>query len=315
MCTKQLVVTGATGFVGARVIEHALARGYAVAALVRDPERVAARNDSRLRLERWSVGSPLPVVGQADALLHLAAYVPADFSDAREAARCFEINTNGALQVAMEAASQGVKRLVFFGSAQVYAPDAGPASETSATFPHRASYYLASKLSAEICLIAFGKANAMPVTVLRLASVYGPGMHATGMVPAFLRTLLGGRSLIIADGGQYSVDLVYVDDVVTLALGAVEKSVDGVFNAGSGRSCTSLEAALTVADVVGADRFLVGVEAGGSDAAARGFRALEVAKAAKLLDYRPRSFREGIEAWKTETGFGQFEDTVEQNCR
>lgn len=316
MSSKELVITGATGFIGKRLIEHALARGDAVTALVRDPERLAVRKHTRLRSARWSVGDPLPMVEQADALLHLAAYIPADLSDAREAARCFEINTNGALQVAMEAASQGVKRLVFFGSAQVYAPDPGPASETGATFPiHRASYYLASKLAAEICLIAFGKASAMPVTVLRLASVYGPGMHATGMVPAFLRTLVGGRSLIIADGGQYSVDLVYVDDVVTLALGAVEKSVDGVFNAGSGRACTSLEAAQTVADVVGADRFLVGVEAGGPDAAARGFRALDVAKAMKLLDYRPRSFREGIEAWKAETGFGQFEDTHAQERR
>ncbi|TCN31462.1 NAD-dependent epimerase/dehydratase family protein [Sinorhizobium americanum] len=313
MSRKELVITGATGFVGARLVEEALARGYAVTALVRDPERVAARNVSHLRIEKWSIGDPLPVVGQADALLHLAAYIPADLSDARQAARCFEVNTNGALQVAIEAASQGLKRLVLFGSAQVYAPDPRPASETSATFPvHRASYYLASKLSAEICLLAFGKANAMPVTVLRLASVYGPGMQGTGMVPAFLRTLAGGSPLIIADGGQYSVDLVYVDDVVTLALRAVEKSVDGVFNAGSGRSCASLEAAQTVADVVGGNRALIGVEAAGTDAAARGFRALEVAKAAKHLDYRPRSFREGIEAWKTETGFAEFEDTQGQ---
>ncbi|ASY60089.1 NAD(P)-dependent oxidoreductase [Sinorhizobium sp. CCBAU 05631] len=313
MSTKHLAVTGATGFIGARVIERALAQGYAVTALVRDPERVAARSGFRLRLEKWSIGNPLPSIGQADALLHLAAYIPADLSDAGQAASCFKINTIGALQVAMEAASQGLRRLVFFGSAQVYAPDPGPASETSATFPvHRASYYLASKLSAEICLMAFGKANAMPVTVLRLASVYGPGMHATGMVPAFLRTLARGRPMIIADGGQYSVDLVYVDDVVTLALRAVEKSADGVFNAGSGCSCASLEAAQAVADVVGADRILIGVEAAGTNTAARGFRALEVAKAAKHLDYQPRSFREGIEAWKAETGFAEFDDAQGQ---
>ncbi|MQW09029.1 NAD-dependent epimerase/dehydratase family protein, partial [Sinorhizobium meliloti] len=293
----RLAVTGATGFIGARLIDRALSGGYEVTALARDPERVAAGRGSGLRVERWSVGDPLPPLGRTDAVLHLAAYIPADLSDARQAARCFEINTNGAIQVAMEAASQGVKRFVLFGSAQVYAPGTGPASEASPAFPvHRASYYLASKLAAEICLLALGKSNAMPVTVLRLASVYGPGMHDTGMVPVFVQTLGNGRSLIIQDGGRYSVDLVYVDDVVTLALQAAERAEGGVFNAGSGRASTSLEAAQIVADAVGAERQLIAVERGSTDAAPSGFRALDVSKAANELNYAPLSFREGIEA-------------------
>ncbi|WP_248449089.1 NAD-dependent epimerase/dehydratase family protein [Sinorhizobium meliloti] len=305
----RLAVTGATGFIGARLIDRALSRGDEVTALARDPERVAAGRGSGLRVERWSVGDPLPPLGRTDAVLHLAAYIPADLSDARQAARCFEINTNGAIQVAMEAASQGVKRFVLFGSAQVYAPGTGPASEASPAFPvHRASYYLASKLAAEICLLALGKSNAMPVTVLRLASVYGPGMHDTGMVPVFVRTLGNGRSLIIQDGGQYSVDLVYVEDVVTLALEAVERAEGGVFNAGSGRASSSLEAAQIVADAVGAERQLIAVEGGSTDAAPRGFRALDVSKAANELNYAPLSFREGIEAWKSMSGLTDFRD-------
>ncbi|MGH0227720.1 NAD-dependent epimerase/dehydratase family protein [Sinorhizobium meliloti] len=305
----RLAVTGATGFIGARLIHRALSGGYEVTALARDPERVAAGRGSGLRVERWSVGDPLPPLGRTDAVLHLAAYIPADLSDARQAARCFEINTNGAIQVAMEAASQGVKRFVLFGSAQVYAPGTGPASEASPAFPvHRASYYLASKLAAEICLLALGKSNAMPVTVLRLASVYGPGMHDTGMVPVFVQTLGNGRSLIIQDGGRYSVDLVYVDDVVTLALQAAERAEGGVFNAGSGRASTSLEAAQIVADAVGAERQLIAVERGSTDAAPSGFRALDVSKAANELNYAPLSFREGIEAWKSMTGLTDFQD-------
>lgn len=209
----------------------------------------------------------------------------------------------------MEAASRGMKHFVLFGSAQVYAPGTGPASEASPAYPvHRASYYLASKLAAEICLLAFGKSSAMPVTVLRLASVYGPGMHDTGMVPTFVRTLGSGRSLVIQDGGRYSVDLVYVDDVVTLALQAVETAEGGVFNAGSGRACTSLEAAQIVADAVGAERHLIAVEGGSTGAAPRGFRALDVSKAANELNYAPLSFREGIESWKSMTGLRDFQD-------
>ncbi|MDX0685502.1 NAD(P)-dependent oxidoreductase [Sinorhizobium medicae] len=305
----RLVVTGATGFVGARVIDRALSRGYEVTALARDPERIATRKGSGLRVEQWTVGDPLPPLGRSDAVLHLAAHIPADLSDPREASRCFEVNTNGALEVAMQAALQGVSRFVQFGSAQVYAPGTGPASETSPAFPvHRASYYLASKLAAEICLLAFGKASAMPVTVLRLASVYGPGMHDAGMVPTFVRTLGRGGSLIIQDGGRYTVDLVYVDDVVSLALEAAERAEGGVFNAGSGRACTSLEAARIVADAVGAEQHLIAVDGGSIDAAPPGFRALDVSKAIDGLNYAPLSFREGIEAWRTMTGLTDFQD-------
>lgn len=304
MTVKELVVTGATGFIGARLIDQALARGYAVTALARDPDRIAARRDAHLRAEKWSVGEPLPSFGQADAVVHLAAYIPADLSDAHQAVKCFEINTYGALQAAMDAASQGVRRFAYFGSGQVYTPAAEPASETSPTFPvNRASYYLASKLSAEICLLAFGKAKAMPVTILRPASVYGPGMHGKGMVTAFIRALARGHPVIIRDGGTYRVDLVYVDDVASLALEAVAGAGEGVFNAGSGHACTSLEAAHIIAEVMGADPALIKVEGEGKDGGAAGFAALNVANAAEQLAYTPRAFRQGIEAWKAETGF------------
>ncbi|MCZ4093981.1 NAD-dependent epimerase/dehydratase family protein [Sinorhizobium psoraleae] len=298
----QLVVTGATGFIASRLIGQALSKGYQVTALARDPDRVASKS-SRLQIEKWSIGDPLPAVMKADAILHLAAYIPADLTDAHQAAKCFEVNTNGALRVAMDAASQGVKRFVFFGSGQVYTPALVPASETSPAFPvDRASYYLASKLSAEICLLAFGTANALPVTVLRLASVYGPGMHGSGMVPTFIRALGSGRSVVIRDGGRYRVDLVFVDDVVSLALEAVEKEKAGVFNAGSGYGCTSLEAAQIVADILGADPNLVNVDGERGNGSTTGFATLNVAKAAEQLGYSPRAFREGIEAWKAETG-------------
>ncbi|WFU51024.1 NAD-dependent epimerase/dehydratase family protein [Sinorhizobium terangae] len=309
----QLVVTGATGFIASRLIGQALSKGYQVIALARDPDRVTWRKSSRLQIEKWSIGDPLPAVTQADAVFHLAAYIPADFSDPRQAARCFEVNTNGALRFAMDAASQGVKRFVFFGSGQVYTPASESASETSAAFPvHRASYYLASKLSAEICLLAFGTANTMPVTVLRLASVYGPGMHGSGMIPTFIRTLGSGRPVAIRDGGRYRVDLVYVDDVISLALAAVEKEQAGIFNAGSGQACRSLEAAEIIADALGADPDLVNVEGARSDETMMGFAALNVAKAVDQLGYIPRSFRQGIEAWKAETGFSDFQSASSQ---
>ncbi len=300
----QLVVTGATGFISSRLIDHALLKGHRVTALARDPEQMARRQSPLLTVEKWASGDPLPAVGKADAILNLAAFIPTDFNDANQAAKCFSVNTNGALQIAMDALAQGVRRLIFFGSGQVYTPSLTPVSETSPTFPiHRGSYYLASKLSAEICLSAFGAANALPVTLLRLGSVYGPAMHGAGMVLTFIRALGNGRSVVLKDGGHYRVDLVHVDDVIALALAAVEQECAGVFNAGSGQACRSLEAARIIAGALGADPCLISVEEERKDGTMIGFSAMDITKATEQLGYRPRSFREGIEAWKVETGF------------
>ena len=68
---KRVVVTGATGFVGRRVVDALVARGDSVTALTRGSSRAAGQG---LRFEHWDPmgDSPIPVLGEADAVIHLA---------------------------------------------------------------------------------------------------------------------------------------------------------------------------------------------------------------------------------------------------
>lgn len=294
--SRRLAVTGASGFIGSRLVEVALDRGFEVIALCRNPASLPASGRQGLEVMAWQFGEALPGITGSDALCHLAAVIPGDFNDPNEAAACFETNALGALNLASQAADQGVGRFIYFSSGQVYAAGQRLASEDAPVYPaSRATYYLTSKLAGELCVQALSRSKGIAVTVLRLASVYGAGMHGRGLLPNLIRRLSLGEPVTIQDGGSYSVDFVHVDDVVALTLDAIERGAVGVYNVGTGEARTSLEAAGIVADAVGAYRGLIAVE---GSAAPHGFAALDIAKAKRELDFRPGRLEDGIAAWR-----------------
>ncbi|MBL0373271.1 NAD(P)-dependent oxidoreductase [Rhizobium sp. KVB221] len=293
---KRLVITGATGFIGGRLLDAALDRGMEVVALARDPGKIQRRDRPGLSIRTWEFGDSLPAVGDADAICHLAATIPRNFEDPGEAARCFEANALSSLSLASQAADQGIGQFVYFSSGQIYSTKATLASEDASTYPMgRATYYLASKLAGELCVQALGKSRGLDVTVLRLASVYGPGMHGRGMLPNFIRRLASGETVTVQNGGAYCVDLVYADDVADLALRAVDMKAAGIFNVGTGEARSSLDVAHAIARIVGADRSLIVVE---GTAEPHGFAALDIAKASDMLGYRPARLEDGLAAWE-----------------
>lgn len=292
---KRLVVTGASGFIGGRIVDSALERGIEVIALSRNPSAVFQKSRPGLQVKRWVVGEPLPEIGDASAICHLAAYMPSDFSDPGQAALCFETNVVGAVDVALQAADQGVERFLHFSSGQIYSPDQALAAEQSLVYPlDRATYYLSSKFAGELCVQAAAKRKGLQSVVLRLASVYGPGMHVGGMIPSFVGRLTGGETVALMDGGAYHVDLVYIDDVLDVTFKALASQETGVFNVGSGAARTALEAATIVADALGASRDLIVVE---GDARPSGFAALDIGKAIRAFDFKPTSLEEGLRRW------------------
>jgi UDP-glucose 4-epimerase len=292
---SRLVVTGASGFIGGRIVEAALARGIEVIALSRNPSAVLLQSRPGLQVKRWQVGEPLPELRDASALCHLAAYMPSDFSDPGQAASCFETNVIGATNLALQAADRGIKRFLYFGSGQIYSPHEPSANEQSIVYPlERATYYLASKFAGELCVQAAAKRKSLQTVVLRLASIYGPGMHVGGMLPKFVSRLSAGQTVTVMDGGAYHLDLAYIDDVLDVTFKAIASQATGIFNVGSGVASTALESATIIADALGASRDLIVVH---GDARACGFAALDISKAAQEFNYKPTSLQQGVGRW------------------
>ena len=121
----HLVVTGASGFIGTRLVEVAIKAGWEVTALLRDTAQLSHLNCVLLRTERWHTGQDLlsrGLLSGVDAICHLASFIPPDYGDPIHAAECFRVNALGTLELSQQASEAKVGRFVLFSSGQIYAP-------------------------------------------------------------------------------------------------------------------------------------------------------------------------------------------------
>ncbi|WP_413207342.1 hopanoid-associated sugar epimerase [Rhodospirillum sp. A1_3_36] len=198
-----VLVTGASGFVGAAVARALLARGETVRVLARATS--SPRNLDRLDVEvvrgDLTDGASLSKAVQGiDGLYHVAA-------DYRlwtlDPASMFRANVEGSVNIIRAAAEAGAKRIVYTSSVAVLKPhaDGTPADErTPTTAADMIGPYKLSKFKAEEAVRALVAETGAPVVIVNPSTPIGPGdvkptptgrlivEAATGKVPAYVDT-------------------------------------------------------------------------------------------------------------------------------
>jgi nucleoside-diphosphate-sugar epimerase len=251
----SILVTGASGFIGARVVAHALECGYSVTALVRpdshlhrlehlrnEVDVVRADVTDRRALERV-VATVAP-----DACVHLAAagaVVREDDIDTVVAA-----NALAPAHLAAALARTGCRRLVTAGSSSEYGTVEGVMDETAAPLPD--DVYGVAKLAGGLLAAVAGAGHGLETAHLRLFSVYGPGEDPRRLVSSVVRALLAGEPIALTPGAQVR-DFVYVDDVAEALVAAVRRpGLDRMtVNVGTGVQTSVRELAGIAADIAG----------------------------------------------------------------
>jgi len=178
----KILVTGATGKVGSRLVKRLAERGDQVRALVRDPARAANLEAERIELARGDLldASSLAAAARGvEAVVHCAAFFRGATPEQAQA-----VNDVGTQHLAKAAREANVNRLIFTSTGLVYGSTGGrPAREDDACAPTAA--YPVSKLAAERFLLGL---EGLDVRVLRLPFVYGDGdPHIAEIVP-FMRS-------------------------------------------------------------------------------------------------------------------------------
>lgn len=290
-----IAVTGATGFVGRRLVARLVADGHTVRALGR-PES-AGKLPAGVAHAPWSLddgGDPSALAG-TDVLVHAAAYIPANHASLAEAGPCWQRNALATLQLCEAAAAAAVAHVVHLSSGNAYKQQPRAVHEDDPQFPSaRAAAYLTSKVASEVFADHVGRVRGMAVAILRLSAVYGPGMVAAGMVPSFAQRLLRGEVVTVDHGGRYQADLVHVDDVVDAIVAAITRRARGPFNIGSGHAVTSLDVARALAAAAGRDDDAVRITGEPSGDVIAGFSPLAIDRARAELGYAPRTIALGL---------------------
>lgn len=224
LADQRVTVTGATGFLGARLV-GALARcGAEVTALVRDPGSVPFQVERQAKLVTGTLDDRQALqraMAGARVVYHCAAVTT------NRAAWSLHRATNieGTRAVLEAARAVGVGRLVHVSSVAVHGvtgrgvvDDGAPCTDEGDPWAH----YPRSKLAAERLVLGEFRDHGLPVAVVRLGLLYGPGRPAR---PALLRS---GRVAVTVGRGTNHLPYTHVDDAVeALLLAGVAPDVDG----------------------------------------------------------------------------------------
>src|SRR3989344_4395647 len=137
----------------------------------------------------------------------------------------------GALNILELMVERGIKRLIHSSSVTVYGrPRRRIAHEDSPL--NTIIVYGVSKLTAENYCTMFSSLHGLAITVLRYASVYGPGLTQRTALPIFIERAQKNEDIFLYGDGTRSQDYIYVDDVVEANILAAKKGTTGDFNIG-----------------------------------------------------------------------------------
>jgi UDP-glucose 4-epimerase len=250
--TSMVLITGATGAIGPRVV-HALhqagcqIRSFSVdvPALGLFPPHVEVVIGDVT--DEAAVQSAMQGV---DAIIHLAALLHI-VNPLPEMRKKYEhINVGGTAAVVKAAISAGVKRVVLFSTIAVYGQADGQVlNEQSPTRPD--TFYAQTKLSAEQIVLNARGADGQPLgTVLRLGAVYGSRIK--GNYERLTRALARHRFIPIGSGLNRRT-LIYDRDVAKAALLASQhpKAAGKLYNVSDGHFHTLKEIIVAICDALG----------------------------------------------------------------
>lgn len=221
----RALVTGASGFIGSALCRRLLEVGAEVHGVSRSVPGTPVEGVlwRRCALEDAAAVRALVEQVRPEFIFHLASHV-AGARSLDLVGPTFEGNLVSTVNLLTAAAQIGCKRLLLSGSMEE--PDPGP------DWPVPSSPYAAAKYAASAYGRMFHALYGVPVVILRVFMVYGPGQRdVKKLIPYVTLSLLRGESPQLSSGAR-QVDWVYVDDVVeaylaaALADGAEGKTVE-----------------------------------------------------------------------------------------
>jgi nucleoside-diphosphate-sugar epimerase len=246
----EILVTGASGYLGRHLVPALQAHGHTVRALVLPAENAAWLTQRGVAIYPGDVRQPdtlaAPTKG-ADAVFHLAAMLgtwrPTDDYDA--------VNVAGTEHVCRAALAVGVRRLVHVSSAMVYGPWREQAVREDFPFmPLQEPYALTKAQGDKVVQWMIAQAG-LPAVIIRPGTIFGPGDHLN--FKRLAERLRAGKAIIIGSG-RNAVPFVYVTDVVQGLLLALEhdRAVGQAYNITNDQPMTQEEFLRAIAQEVGA---------------------------------------------------------------
>jgi NAD dependent epimerase/dehydratase len=241
---KQILVTGAGGFIGSHLVEQLVSQGAKVRAFVRYNSRadigLLRFIPEELLNEVELVAGDLrdedairKAVKGCKVVFHLGALVSIPYSY-HHPVEVASTNIMGTLNVLMACRDLGVERLIHTSTSEVY----GTAQRVPIDEDHplqAQSPYSATKIAADELVNSFYCAYGLPVITVRPFNTFGPRQSARAVIPTIISQALTCDTLYLGNLDT-TRDFTYVSDTVSgfIKANESEKGLGDTFNLGTG---------------------------------------------------------------------------------
>lgn len=258
---KNVLVTGADGFIGSHLVELLLSKGYHVRALsvynsfnywgwlddVRHPQLETVSGDVR------DAAFCRHIVAGCDTVFHLAALIAIPYSYVAPDSYV-DTNIRGTLNICQAARDCGVERVVVTSTSEVYGTARYvPIDEKHPKQPQ--SPYSATKIAADAMALSFHNAFELPVVIARPFNTYGPRQSARAIIPTIITQIAAGAKQIKVGDLTPTRDFNYVKDTCRgfLAL-ALTPGLEGEeINIATNSEISMADTLSTIARLMGSD--------------------------------------------------------------
>lgn len=249
----RTLVTGGTGFLGAHVVARLAAEGQPVRTCGRGPRPPALAAEVEYVQADLTGTEPLTsLLDGVEVVVH-AAGAASSTSTPEEMA---VVNVTGTEQLLQAARTAGVERVVHVSTSSVYGKKVALPQPVSEDAPcHPGAGYAETKWQAEQVAWRFSGGGGPPVSVLRPATIFGPGavkLVASVILDAAIERY-AGREHFEVPREPVEMRLVHVDDVVAACrhLAQADDAAGSAFNLDSGVYPSSHDVARAVAGALG----------------------------------------------------------------
>ncbi|MDX1346902.1 MAG: NAD-dependent 4,6-dehydratase LegB [Thiomicrorhabdus chilensis] len=259
---KQVLVTGADGFIGSHLVEALVEAGAKVRALC----LYNSFNDwgwldqspvlDEVEIISGDVRDPFlckRITQDCHTVFHLAALIAIPYSYIAPNSYV-ETNVNGTLNMAQACLDNGVQRFMHTSTSEVYGTaQYVPINEKHPVQPQ--SPYSASKIGADAMAMSYFNAFEMPVCIARPFNTYGPRQSARAVIPTIITQIANGKKRIELGDTSPTRDFNYVTDTCRgmMAIAASEKTVGQTVNIGSNFEISVQDTLELIKELMGSD--------------------------------------------------------------
>ncbi|MDB3893375.1 NAD-dependent 4,6-dehydratase LegB [Candidatus Thioglobus sp.] len=239
---KDILVTGADGFIGSHLVEMLVERGYKVKALVQYNsfdnwgwlEGIACQD--QIEIFSGDIRDPYYckfITKDVDTIFHLAALIAIPYSYIAPDSYV-DTNVKGTLNICQAAKERGGIRVIHTSTSEVYGTaQYVPIDENHPIQPQ--SPYSATKIAADAMAMSFYNSFNLPVTIARPFNTYGPRQSARAVIPTIITQISNGVSEIKLGDISPTRDFNYVTDTCNgfILLAESDKAIGQTVNIGS----------------------------------------------------------------------------------